>query len=100
MPNDIKREFLTGPSKYGEIMEKLEIIINEMMADDGPVPMDRFGHEQRHVMRRRVCGRLERVQISGKGTGKKGPNGQGVWHRGKGADEWTSSKRGLQGQQT
>ena len=38
MPKDIKREFLTGPRKFDEIMEKLEIIINEMMADDGPVP--------------------------------------------------------------
>ena len=40
MPKDIKREFLTGPRKFDEIMEKLEIIVNEMMADDGPVPMD------------------------------------------------------------
>ena len=40
MPKDIKREFLRGPRKFDEIMEKLEIIINEMMADDGPVPMD------------------------------------------------------------
>ena len=40
MPKDIKCEFLTGPRKFDEIMEKLEIIINEMMADDGPVPMD------------------------------------------------------------
>ena len=40
MPKDIKREFLTGPTKFDEIMEKLEIIVNEMMADDGPVPMD------------------------------------------------------------
>ena len=39
-PKDIKREFLTGPRKFDEIMEKLEIIVNEMMADDGPVPMD------------------------------------------------------------
>ena len=62
MPKDIEREFLTGPRKFHEIMENLEIIINEMMADDGPVPMDlgnvgtqceddteRFRHEQRHV---------------------------------------------------
>ena len=45
----------------------------------------------------------------GKGAGKKGPNGSGTWHRGEGADEWTSGKRdngakigdkkGLQGQQ-
>ena len=36
MPKDIRREFLTGPRKFDEIMEKLEIIINDMMADDGP----------------------------------------------------------------
>ena len=40
MLKDIKREFLTGPRQFDEIMEKLEIIVNEMMADDGPVPMD------------------------------------------------------------
>ena len=40
MPKDINREFLTGPREFDEIMEKLEIIINEIMADDGPVPMD------------------------------------------------------------
>ena len=40
MPKDIRREFLTGPRKFDEIMKKSEIIINEMMADDGPVPMD------------------------------------------------------------
>ena len=27
-PKDIKREFLTGPRKFDEIMEKLEIVIN------------------------------------------------------------------------
>ena len=37
MPKDIMREFLTGPRNFDEIMKKLEIIINEMMADDGPV---------------------------------------------------------------
>ena len=36
MPKEIKLEFLTGPRKFDEIMEKLEIIVNEMMADDGP----------------------------------------------------------------
>ena len=40
MLKDIKREFLTGPPKFDEIMENLEIIIIEMMADDGPVPLD------------------------------------------------------------
>ena len=39
MPKDIRREFLTSPKKFDEIMEKLEII-NETVADDGPVPMD------------------------------------------------------------
>ena len=32
--------FLTGPRKLGEIMEKLEILVNEMMADEGPLPVD------------------------------------------------------------
>ena len=40
VPKDIKREFFTGPRKLVEIMEKGEIIVNEMMADDGPAPMD------------------------------------------------------------
>ena len=40
IPKDIKRVFLTGPRKFDEIMEKLEIIINEMMADDKNVPME------------------------------------------------------------
>ena len=31
---DIRREFLTGPWKFDEIMEKLEIIINEMPVTD------------------------------------------------------------------
>ena len=40
MPKDTKREFLTRPRKFDEIMENLEIIINAMTADDGPVRMD------------------------------------------------------------
>ena len=40
MPKYFKRQFLTGPRKFDEIVGKLEIIINEMMADDGPVPKD------------------------------------------------------------
>ena len=39
-PKDIKREFLTGPRKLDEIVEKLEVTISELMADDGPVPTD------------------------------------------------------------
>ena len=40
MLKDIRGKFLAGPRKFDEIMEKLEIIINEMMVYDGPVPMD------------------------------------------------------------
>ena len=40
MPKDLKREFLTGPRKFDEIMDKLDFIVNEMMADDGPMTMD------------------------------------------------------------
>ena len=39
-----------------------------------------------------MCHRLEGYK-AGKGAGKKGPNGSGTWHRGKGADEWMSGKR-------
>ena len=35
MSKDMKRDFLTGPRKFDEIMETLEIFINEMMASDG-----------------------------------------------------------------
>ena len=98
MPKDIKREFLTAP--IDEIMEKLEIIFNETMADHGPVPSD-LGNVGTHDVKVTqsdsdtsndmsyddVCA------IACKGTGKKGPNGPGVWHRGKGADELTSARR-------
>ena len=50
MPKDIKPEFLTGPRQLDEIMEKLEIIINEIMSDGGPVPMD-LGNIGRHDVR-------------------------------------------------
>ena len=106
MRKDIIREFLTGPREFHQIMEKLEISTNDMMADDGPVPMDlgnvdthdakndteSSGHEQRHVVRRCVCDRVERIQS---------------WHRTRqertkrirhvaswtGADEQTSGER-------
>ena len=81
MPKDIKRELLTGPRKFEEIMEKLEIVINEMMADDGPVPIDLVNVGTNDT----TCVRsLRKGCKAGKGTGKKGPNGPGVWHRGKG----------------
>ena len=70
---DIKREFLTGQRKFHGIMEKLEVIANEMMSDDGPTPMDlgnvgaydaKTTHSDQDTsnVRRRVCDRLERVQ--------------------------------------
>ena len=36
----VSEMMLTGPTKFDEIMEQLEIIIDEMMSDDGPVSMD------------------------------------------------------------
>ena len=40
-----------------------------------------------------VCAIAWKGYKAGKGAGKKGPNGSGPRHRGKGADEWTSGKR-------
>ena len=86
--------------------KKLEIIINEMMADDGPVPMDLgnvSGHDPKStrgdsdtsndMSYEDVCAIAWKGHKAGKGAGKKGPNGSGPWHRGQGADEWTSGKR-------
>ena len=90
MPKDIKREFLTGPRKFDEIMEKLQIIINEMTADDGPVPMDlgsvgtpdakmaQSGSETSNDMScDDACGIAWKGFKTGKGTGETGPNGLG-----------------------
>ena len=87
-------------------MEKLEIIINEMVADDGPVPMDLENvgtHDAKMTQSGPimsndmscddVCAIAWKGYKAGKGAGKKGPNGLGVWHRGEGADEWTSGRR-------
>ena len=106
MPKDIKRKFLTGPRNFDEIMEKLEIIVNEMTADDGPVPMDPGNvgtHDTKMTQNdfdtgndmsyEDVCAIAWKGYKAGKGAGKKGPNGSGTWHRGKGTDEWTSGKR-------
>ena len=105
MPKDIKREFLTGP-RIDEIMEKLEIIINEMMADDGPVPMDLVNvgtHDAKMTQSdsdtsndmsyEDVCAFAWKGYKASKGAGKKGPNGSVTWDRRKGADEWTSGTR-------
>ena len=40
-----------------------------------------------------VCAIACKGYKAGKGAGKKGPNGSGTWHRGKGADEWPSCRR-------
>ena len=96
MPEDIKQEFLTGPRNFDEIMEKLEIIVNEMMADDGPVPMD-LGNVGTHDTKMTqndsdtsndmsyedVCANAWKGYKAGAGADKKGPNGSGTWHRGK-----------------
>ena len=76
--------------------KKLEIIINEMMADEGPVPMD-LGKVGVHDVKTTqsdsdmsndmsyedVCAIAWKGYKAGKGAGKKGPNGSGPWHRGK-----------------
>ena len=106
MPKDIKLKFLTGPRGFDEIMEKLDIIINEMMADDGPVPMD-LGHSGTHDAKTiqsdqdtsndtsydDVCAITWKGYKAGTGAGKEGPNGPGRWHRGGGDDEWMSGRR-------
>ena len=97
---DIKRAFLTGQRKLAEIVEKLEIIINETMADDGPVPIELANvgtHDAKTTQSDSdtsndmsyddECAIAWKGYKAGKGAGKKGANG------GKGADEWTSGRR-------
>ena len=105
MPKDIKLEFLTEPRKIDEIMEKLEIIVNEMMAYDGPVPMElgnvgtydtkttqNDSDTSNDMSYEDVCAIAWKGYKASKGAGKKGPNGSGTWHRGEGADDWPSGK--------
>ena len=81
------------------------MIINVMVADDGPVPLDLESAGTHDAKRTQsdlgtsndmsyedVCAIAWKGYKAGKGTGKKGSNGPGVWHRGKGAYEWTSGK--------
>ena len=79
--------------------------MNDMVANDGPVPMD-LGNVGTHDTKvtqndsdtsndtsyEDVCAIAWKGYKAGKGAGKKGPNGSGTWHRGKGADEWPSLK--------
>ena len=87
-------------------METLEIINNEMMSGDGPVPMDlgSFGTHHAKMTQSDLetsndmsydvgCAIAWKGYKEGKGAGKESPNGLEVWHRGKRADEWTSSSR-------
>ena len=90
MPKDIRRDFLTGLRKFDEIMDKLEIIVNEMMANDGPVPMD-LGNVVAHDAKTTqsdsatsndmsyedVCAIAWKGYKASKGAGKKGANGSG-----------------------
>ena len=80
--------------------------MNEMMADDGPVPME-LGNvgtpdtkttqndtdTSSDMSYEDVCAIAWNGYKAGKGAGKKGQNGSRTWHRGKGADEWPSGKR-------
>ena len=107
LPKDIKREFLTGPEKFDEIMEKLEISIDEIMADDGPVPMD-LGNVGTHDAKTTqsdhdvsndmsyddVC-----VRSRGKDT-KLAQKSRQEWAIGKRDDEGKKGGKRLQGQQT
>ena len=80
--------------------------MNEMMADDGPVPMDlenvgthdtkttQNGSDTRNdVSYEDACAIAWKGYKAGKEAGKKGRDGSETRHRGKGADEWPSGKR-------
>ena len=104
IPKDIKQEFLTGQRKFDEIMEKLEIIVNDMMADDGPVPMDLRNvgtHDAKmtqsdsdtsnDMSHDDVCDRFERVQRRQGNRQERTERIRRV-QRGKGVDEWTGRR--------
>ena len=106
MPKDIKREFLTGLGRLDEIMDKLEITINEMMAHDGPVAMDLVNvgtydakrtlsdsDTSNDMSHEDVCNRLEKVPSrQGNGQERIKRTGGGGVHQGSGADELASGK--------
>ena len=97
MPKDIKPEFLTGPRNFDVTAETSEIIINEMIADEGPVPMNLENvstddARTTYMSYDDVCAFAWNGCKARKGAGKQAPNGAGTWYRRKGADEWTSGK--------
>ena len=87
-------------------MEKLEIIVHEIMADDEPAPMDLENvsvHDTKttqsdsdtsnDTLYENACAIALKGYKVGKGAGKTGPNGSGTWHSGKGAGGWPSGRR-------
>ena len=69
MPKDIRRKFLTGPRKFDEIMEKLEIIVNEMVADDWATSACTTAMCHRMIrMRATTCHTKKCVPLRGKCT--------------------------------
>ena len=86
-------------------MEKLEVVINEMMTDEGRVAMDlgdtgaddakmtQFDQEtDNNMLHDDMCAIAWKRYKAGKGPGKKGIDGTGTWNRGKGYDGWQVSK--------
>ena len=89
MPMDINQEFLTGPRKFDETMEKLEIIVNEMMADDGPMDLVNVGlHDTKttqsdsdtsnDMSHEDVCATAWKGYKAGKGAGQEGTEWMGT----------------------
>ena len=77
-------------------MEKLEIVINEMVADDGTHHARTTQGDKdmsKDMSHDDVCGIAWKGYKAGKGADKQGPNGAGTWYRGRGADEWASGKK-------
>ena len=100
IPKDIKREYLAGPRKFEAGDHRQRNDCRRRTSADGSV-------ERRHDTKTTqsnsgmsndmsfedVRAIAWKVYKAGKGARKKLPNGSGTWHRGKGADEWTSGRR-------
>ena len=104
MPKEIKREFLAGPWKFDEITEMLEVIINVMIADErlAPVDLENSGsHDANSTQGDQKAENTVSYDVfaiawkryrAGKGPGKKGMNGRGMWNRGRGYGRWQAGK--------
>ena len=78
MPKDIKREFLTGPRKFDEIMEKLEINRQRRHEDTNDVSyLERVQKLARERARRDRMSQERGIvgDTGAKKGGKKGPQG-------------------------